>query len=138
MTHLRTLVVRMVICYSHNLREKARIEKREPYTLGSMSTRSTTLREFMFRASVRRLYRDTLKSVRHAPKEMRFAIRDEIRSQIERDALHNARATVQQQDFLLSQGREKLMQLRKMLDLTGQANSSARASTSTETSSPLL
>lgn len=92
----------------------------------------------MFRASVRRLYREALKSVRHAPEDMRFAIRDEVRAQIERDALHNPKANVQQQDFLLSQGREKLAQLRKMLGLTGHTNSSASISTLAESSSSSL
>lgn len=99
-----------------------------------MSVGSATLREFMFRASVRRLYRDSLKSVRYAPEEMRLAVRDEVRSQIETDALHNAQASVQQQDFLLSQGRDKLAQLRKMIELTGYASANANASMSASNS----
>lgn len=103
-----------------------------------MPVGGATLREFVFRASVRRLYRDALKAMRHAPVEMRCAIRDEVRSQIERDALHNPKANNQQQDFLLSQGREKLAQLRRMLELTGYTNSSVSGPTSMESPSSSL
>lgn len=76
------------------------------------------IRDFINRAAVRKLYRDALKLARHTPPNVRTSIRDEARSQIETDIVHNNNPSTQQVQFLLYQGRERIEQLRKMLNLT--------------------
>lgn len=79
---------------------------------------SNTLRFFLQRSAVLSLYRDVLRLTRDAPPYVRASIRDEARLQLETDLIHNRHADSAQIDFLLSKGREKLEELRKMLMLS--------------------
>lgn len=78
----------------------------------------STLRDFMRRSAVLSLYRDVLRLTKDAPPHVRGSIRDEARQQLEADLVHNQRADSAQIDFLISKGREKLEELRKILMLS--------------------
>lgn len=76
-----------------------------------------SLRYFLNRSSTLRLYRDILRAARTAPDDVGKAIKQEARRQFESDIRSNPNPDSHQIDFLISKGREKLGELRKMLAL---------------------
>lgn len=77
-----------------------------------------TLRYFLQRSAVLKLYREILRTARKAPPEMQTSICTEARNQLEQDIMNNKHASASQFDFLLFKGYEKLSQLRKLLMLS--------------------
>lgn len=76
-----------------------------------------SLTYFLKRSSTLRLYRDILRAARAAPDDVGKAIKEEARRQFESDIRNNPNPDSPQVDFLISKGREKLDELRKMLAL---------------------
>ncbi len=74
------------------------------------------LQHFVRRAQAIELYRNYLRVVNKAPVESRAEIRAEVRRQFEQTS-----STIDeyQHSFLLSQGRQRLIELEQMLHLSG-------------------
>lgn len=78
----------------------------------------TTLRHFLQRSAVLRLYRDVLRTTKLAPPNVRTLIRDEARREFESAYQQNPNPDSTQIDFLVSKGQEKLDYMKKLLSLS--------------------
>lgn len=72
------------------------------------------LRQFMLRSAVLQLYRDLHRVVRSLPPHTRGPVRHEVRAEFEQA---RTETDSEQINFLLSQGRKKLADLRQMVAL---------------------
>lgn len=82
------------------------------------------LKYFVRRTQTIELYRNYLRVVSKAPVESRAEIRAEVRRQFEINGKRSDAIDDYQHSFLLSQGRQRLIELEQMLHLSGAVTSS--------------
>ncbi|KAI6690824.1 hypothetical protein NL676_027652 [Syzygium grande] len=82
----------------------------------SVMVHSFSLRDFLLRARVLKLYRQALRIARRAPDHAQAELRQTIRREIEKNRYCDDKQRIR---FLLSEGLERVKDLDEMLDMQG-------------------